>query len=207
VNIRPDIAYAMGYISRFMEKPTTEYLVAVKRVLRYITGTKDFGCQYGKKKSDSVLVGFSDSDLAEDVDSRKSTTGVFTWQSQKQRVVALSSCEAEYIAATTAVCQGVWLARLLAELKGEQEASSFALKVDNQSAIQLSKNPGFHDPSKHIDTKYHFIRQCIEEERVVVEAIDTANQLADILTKALRHERLIQMRSKLGLVEVCGIKA
>ena len=215
VNTRPDIAYAVGYVSRFMEKPTTEHLVAVKRVLRYVAGTVNFGCHYGRKKGGSDLVGYSDSDLAGDVDTRKSTTGVLfflggnlvTWQSQKQKVVALSSCEAEYIAATTATCQGVWLARLLAELKGEEETGTITLKIDNQSAIQLSKNPVFHDRSKHIDTKYHFIRQCIEENRVRVEPIDTNNQLADILTKALGRERFIQLRSRLGLVEIKQSKA
>jgi hypothetical protein len=74
----------------------------------------------------------------------------------------------------------MWLARLLAEFKGEEEAGPFTLKIDNQSAIQLSKNHVLHDRSKHIDIKYHFIRQCVEEDRVKVEHINTNNQLADI---------------------------
>ena len=109
------------------------------------------------------------------MDSWRSTSGcciflggnLVTWQAQKQRVVALSSCEAEYIAAATAACQGVWLTRLLAEIKGK-EAGVFALKIDNQSAVALSKNPVFHDRSKHIDVKYHYIRECVEENRVQV---------------------------------------
>ena len=124
-------------------------------------------------KKEIQLVGYSDSDLAGDVDTRKSTTGVVfflggnlvTWQAQKQRVVALSLCEAEYIAAATVACQGVWLTRLLAEIKGK-EAGAFALKIDNQSAVALSRNPVFHDRSKHIDVKYHYIRECVEENRV-----------------------------------------
>lgn len=148
VNSRPDLAYAVGYVSRFMEKPTVEHLATMKRVLCYITGTINYGCCYKRKKEAAHLVGYSNSDLAGDLDTRKSTSGVFffldenliTWQSQKQKVVALSSCEAEYIAATTAACQGVWLARLLAELRGE-EADAVTLKIDNQSAIMLSKNP------------------------------------------------------------------
>jgi hypothetical protein len=210
MNTRPDLSYAVGYVSRFMEKPTTEHLLAVKRVLRYIAGTVDYGCHYGKKKGADVLVGYSDSDLARDVDTRKSTTGVLfflndnlvTWQSQKQRVVALSSCEAEYIAATTAACQGIWLSRLLAEFKGDEGADPFTLKIDNQSAIQLSRNPVFHDRSKHIDTKFHFIRQCVEEAMLRVEHIHTRNQLANILTKSLGRDRFVELRTRLSLVKI-----
>ncbi|KAJ1270345.1 hypothetical protein BS78_06G047000 [Paspalum vaginatum] len=206
VNTRPDLAYAVGYVSRFMEKPTTEHLVAVKRILRYVAGTV---CFYRRKEGETALLSYSDSDHGADVDGRKSTSGVLfflggnviTWQSQKQKVVALSSCEAEYIAAATACCQGVWLARLLAELRGE-EAGAVNQKIDNQSAIQLSKNPVFHDRSKHIDVKYHYIRECIEEGRVDVEPIDTKLQLADILTKALGRDQFLQLRSKLGLVDI-----
>ena len=208
VNSRPDLAYSVGYISRFMEAPTMEHMAAVKRVLRYVAGTLHFGCHYTRKKQ-AQLVGYSDSDLAGDVDTRKSTTGVFfflgnnliTWQSQKQRVVALSSCEAEYIAAATGACQATWLARLLAELKGEK-ASATTLKTDNQSAIALSKNPVFHDRSKHIDVRYHYIRECVEEDRVRPESIGTTEQLADMLTKALGKERFCWLRSKIRVIDV-----
>jgi hypothetical protein len=186
-------------------------MLAVKRILRYISGTLHFGCHYQRKKG-AKLEGFSDSDLAGDIDTRKSTSGVLfflggniiTWQSQKQKVVALSSCEAEYIAATAAACQGVWLARLLAELQG-RKPSAINLRIDSQAAIQLSKNPAFHDRSKHIDVRYHFIRECIEENRVTVESIGTIDQLADILTKALGRERFCELRSKLGVISVQNI--
>jgi hypothetical protein len=190
VNTRPDLAYAVGYVSRFMEKPTVEHLLAVKRVLRYVTGTVHQRCFYRRKGEKLKLTGYSDSDLSGDVDTRKSTTGVLfflgdnvvSWQSQKHRVVALLSCEAEYIATATASCQGVWLGRLLAEIRGE-DVDTVTLKIDNMSAIQLSRNPVFHERSKHIDTRYHYIRQCIEEGRVQVEAVNTNDQLADILMK------------------------
>ena len=209
VNTRPDLAYAVGYVSRFMEKPTVEHLIAVKRILRYVAGTVNVGCYYRRNEGEAVLLGYSDSDHGADVDGRKSTSGVMfflggnviTWQSQKQKVVALSSCEAEYIAAATASCQGVWLARLLGELRGE-EAGTVTLKVDNQSAIQLSRNPVFHDRSKHIDVKFHYIRECVEEGKVEVEPIDTKAQLADILTKALGRDQFTNLRSKLGLVDI-----
>ncbi|XP_039134342.1 secreted RxLR effector protein 161-like [Dioscorea cayenensis subsp. rotundata] len=160
VNTRPDIAYAVGIVSRFMEGPTTQHMAAMKHILMYVSGTLNFGCHYTKIKDEKPqLVRYSDSDLAGDVDDRKSTTGVvyflgpnlITWMSPKQKVVALSSCEAEYIAATMAACQGIWLNRLLADLM-KQELSSVVLKVDNKSAISLCKNPVHHDKSKHIDT-------------------------------------------------------
>jgi hypothetical protein len=208
VNSRPDLAYSVGYISRFMEAPTTEHLAAVKRVLRYVAGTLQFGCCYQRKK-EVQLVGYSDSDLAGDVDTRKSTTGVIfflggnviTWHSQKQRVVALSSCETEYIAATTAAFQGVWLARFLAELKGE-EAGAITLKIDNESALALSRNPVFQDRSKHIDVRFHYIRECVKENRVHLQFIGTLEQLADICTKALGRERFCELRSRLGVHHV-----
>ncbi|XP_066370990.1 secreted RxLR effector protein 161-like [Miscanthus floridulus] len=195
VNSRPDVAYSVGYISRFMEKPTTEHFAAMKRVLRYVAGSLHFGCHY-KRKEEAQLTGYSDSDLAGDINTRKSTTNVLfflgsnviTWQSQKQRVVALSSCEAEYIATATAARQGVWLARLLAELKGEK-TDAINLKIDNQTTIALSKNPVFHDSTKHIDIRYHYIRECVEENRVQLQSIGTLEQLTDILTKALGLEQ------------------
>jgi hypothetical protein len=99
-------------------------------------------------------------------------------------VVALSSCEAEYIAATTAACQGVWLACLLVEFKGKK-SRAITLKINSESAIQLSKNPVFHDHSEHIDVRFHYIRECVEENRVTLESVGTVEEQADILTKAL----------------------
>jgi hypothetical protein len=116
-------------------------------------------------------------------------------------VVALSTCEAEYIAATTAACQGIWLARLLGELQNK-EAEKIVLKVDNKSAISLSKNPVLHDRSKHIDTRFHFIRDCVEDGRVEVEFIGTDGQLADILTKALGRVRFQELRASIGVMEI-----
>lgn len=165
VNTQPDLAFSVEYASRFMEEPHEDHLAAIKHILRYIAGTRDWGLMYRRKKGDQlVLLGFSDSDLAGDVDSRKSTTGVIfflgespiSWQSAKQKVVALLSCEAEYIAAATASCQGVWLARLLAEIL-DSVVSRPVLRVDNKSTISLVKNPVHHDRSKHIDTRFHKI--------------------------------------------------
>ena len=147
--------------------------------------------------------------MAGEIDTRKSTTGVFfflgrsliSWQSHKQRVVALSTCEAEYIAAATAACQGMWLTRLLGDMKNE-EAEHVMLKIDNKAAISLSKNPVFHDRSKHIELRYHFIRECVEEGRIYIDYICTNDQLADTFTKPLGRIRFLELRGRIGMTEI-----
>jgi hypothetical protein len=147
VNSRPKLTFSMGYVSRYMDEPHEDHLAAMKQILRYIAGTSCVGVFYPRKKGDMVeLMGYRDSDLAGDLDSRKSTSGVLfflgkspvSWQSTKQRVLALSSCEAEYIATVIAAYQGVWLAWLLSELK-DLEVSVPVLRVDNKSTISLVK--------------------------------------------------------------------
>lgn len=176
-----------------MESPTTEHMVVVKHILRYVKGTLDLGCCYEKKKEGEELhlVGYSNSDIADDIYDRKSTTRIafflvssfISWLSQKQKAVALSSCEAEYIAATSAMCQGVWLDRLLGDLMN-WNPGKVVLNIDKKSAISLCKNPVHHDRSKHINTRFHYIRACVEEGKiVVVEHVSTNDQIADILTK------------------------
>jgi hypothetical protein len=176
LHTRPDLAFAVGYLSRFMEAPREDHLIAVKRVLRYVAGTQGHGLHYTKHEEGMPkLIGYSDADMGGDIDDRKSTSGIVfflagnpvTWQTAKQRVVALSSCEAEYIAAAAAACQGVWLARLLTDMIGT-ESRAPELLVDNQSAIALSKNPVFHERSKHIDVRYHYIRECVDEGRIII---------------------------------------
>ena len=107
-----------------------------------------------------------------------------SWSSQKQSIVALSSCEAEYIAATSATCQAVWMNRLIRELTNNEE-STIKLMVDNQSEITLSRNTGHHNRTKHIDTRYHFIRECVEDKKIEIAFIRTEDQLGDMFTKAL----------------------
>lgn len=207
LHTRPDLAFVVGYLGRFMEEPHEDHLMAVKRVLRFVAGTQDKGLFYTRQSEGKPkLSGFSDADMAGDLDSRKSTSGVLfffggnpvTWQSSKQKVVALSSCEAEYIAMTTAACQGIWLTRLITDLTGV-ECKAPELLVDNQSAIALSRNPVFHERSKHIDVRYHFIRECVEEGRIAVSYVATERQLADILTKALGRVRFQKLCTDIGV--------
>lgn len=209
IHTRPDLSYSVGFVSRFMEKPTAE-MSAVKHILKYVKGTLNLGCCYSKgERSKFQLIGYSDSDLGGDIDDRKSTIGVLsylgknplTWASQKQKVVAMSSCEAEYVAAASAACQGIWLARLLGELL-DCEPEKWTLKIDNQSAIALGKNPVFHERSKHIDICYHFVRDCVEEGKVAVEHVRSEEQHADILIKPLPKSLFQEMKKKIGMQDL-----
>ncbi|KAK1434246.1 hypothetical protein QVD17_11166 [Tagetes erecta] len=207
---RPDLSYAVGYMSRFMQKPTYTHSQALKQILRYLRGTIDYGVVYPKKGS-SVLLGYSDNSHAVDVDDGRSTTGLIfyydgapiTWSSQKQDTVALSSCEAEFMAATAGACQALWLRGLLAEVTGEKK-QTVKLLVDNSSAIALMKNPVFHGRSKHIDTRYHFIRECVERNKIKVEHVSGELQKADILTKALPRIKFAEMRELIGVARLGG---
>jgi len=201
---RPDILYATGLISRHMENPTITHLKAEKRILRYIKGTTKLGLWFSSNQ-DYKLVGYNDSDWAGDGDDRKSTISFvffmgntsFTWMSKKQPIVTLSTCEAEYVATTSCVCHAVWLRNLLKELEmSEKEPTS--IFVDNKSSITLSKNPVFYYRSKHIDTRYHYIREYIERKDVQVEYVKSQDQVADIFTKPLKHEDFIKLRGLLG---------
>ncbi|KAE8683276.1 TMV resistance protein N-like [Hibiscus syriacus] len=194
-----------GLVSRYMESPTTIHFKAAKRILRYLKGTIDFGLFYSVS-NDYKLVGYSDSDWGGDIDNRRSTTGfvffmgdiAFTWMSKKQPIVTLSTCEAEYVAATSCVCHAIWLRNLLKEIGLIQEEPT-KVCVDNKSAIALAKNPVFHDRSKHIDIRYHYIRECVARKDVEVEYVKSQDQVADIFTKPLTSEDFLRLRNLLGV--------
>lgn len=206
VHTRPDIAYAVGMVNRFMERPTTLHLGDVKRVLRYIKGTINYGLVYSKSTGNHMLSGYSDSDFAGNSDDRRSTGGMvfylseslITWMSQKQRCVALSSCEAEFMAATAAACQGLWLQKLLSRVI-EMKVKPITLYVDNRSAIDLAKNPVFHGRRKHIDVRFHFIRDCVERGDVIIKHVSSGDQRADVLTKPMSAVKFVRMRELLGI--------
>lgn len=121
-----------------------------------------------------------------------------SWVSQKQRTVALSSCEAEFMAAAAATCQAIWLKNLLKEMTGGY-SNLVTIYVDNRSAIDLMKNPVHHGRSKHIDVRYYFIRECIENGQIKVVFVSSNEQRADILTKALPSVKFATMRNLLGV--------
>ncbi|KAK9750926.1 hypothetical protein RND81_02G229900 [Saponaria officinalis] len=188
---RPDIAYSVSLVSRYLHKPTKQHFCAAKQILRYVAGTVEFGIWYSKK-SRLKLIGFSDSDWAGSLDDRKSTSrnifslgsGVITWSSKKKETVALSSSEAEYAAATSATRQTLWLRKLLTDL-GCVQTEATEILCDNRAAIAMSKNRAFHARTKHVDIKHHFIRQLVSDGKVVLKFRGTNEQVADIFTKAL----------------------
>jgi hypothetical protein len=189
-----------------MEKPTVLHVKAVKQILRYLKGTTELGLVYTQERKMEAITGFSHSDHGADVVGRKSTGGMafnlndslISWCSQKQKTVSLSSCESEFMAATAAARQALWLRNLLSEITGKEQ-QVVTLYVDNNSAIALMKNPVFHGRSKHIDIKYHFIRECVERGQIAVRRVCTDLQKADALTKPLSAIKLATMRHLMGV--------
>ncbi|GJZ85961.1 ribonuclease H-like domain, reverse transcriptase, RNA-dependent DNA polymerase, partial [Tanacetum coccineum] len=178
LHTRPDLSYSIGLLSHFIQEPREQHMKAIRQVLRYVKGTKDHGITY-KHNGGNKIHGYSDSSYGVNTQEEKGTTGIIfyygespiSWSTQKQATVALSSCESEFIAATAAATQALWLKRLLSKLTHTQE-EKITIQVDNKSAIALMKNPVFHGRSKHIDTKYHFIRECVEREDIQVEFLE-----------------------------------
>lgn len=156
-----------------------------------------------------TISGYSHNDLGVDINVRRSTSGMtfyvngnlVTWSSQKQRCVTLSSCEPELMVSTSETCQGIWLRRLLTEIKGKKlEPTTFF--VDNKSALDQMKNPVFHGRIKHIDIHYHFIRECVENGEITVSHVCGKKQKADILTKAMAKVKHEEMRNLIGIKKV-----
>ncbi|KAE9565727.1 hypothetical protein PC116_g28540 [Phytophthora cactorum] len=206
VGTRPDLAAAVGVLSQFAADPCPTHWQALKRVFRYIQGTKTHGIEFQGSCEDG-LQGYSDADWAGDIESRRSTSGYafmmnggcISWRSKKQRTVALSSTEAEYMALSEATQEAVWLKVFLCEL-GEM-ANDEAVKIyeDNQGSIALAKNPEFHKRTKHIDIRYHFVREKVEDGQVVLQYVSTTDMLADIMTKPIPATQFGVLRNKLGI--------
>jgi len=168
--------------------------------LHYIAGTLEFDIWYSKV-SEFRLCGFTDSDWASSLDDRRSVSAnaftlgseVITWSSKKQATVPLSSTKAEYIAATSSACQANWLRRVLADLEQEQKGA-IEIYCDNKAAISMTKNPTFHSRTKHIDIRYHFIRDMVAKKEINLIYCSTQEQLADVLRKSLSKQRFCYLR-------------
>ncbi|KAL8154924.1 hypothetical protein AgCh_000328 [Apium graveolens] len=153
VQTRPNIAYAVGIVSRYMERPTEIHLNDIKRIYRYIKGTLQYGLIYAKDRGNYILSRFSDSDLAGSLDDRKST--------------------GEFMAATAAAFQVIWLQRVLSHITGSK-TGPVTVYIDNRSVVDLAQNPVFHVRSKHIDLRYHFIRDCLDKGLIVIKYVRTS---------------------------------
>lgn len=191
VTVRPDISYSVGVLSKFMSCPTMSHWVAAKGVLRYLGHTRTVGITYG---GSSGLFGWCDADFAKDLDTRKSTTGyVFTlsggaisWASKRQPTVAASTTEAEYMAASAAVKEALWLRKLVADLG--QPVAAVPVACDSQGALSLLHNPILSERSKHIDVHHHFVRERVQRGEVQFGWVPTMEMTADVLTKPLSVE-------------------
>lgn len=203
---RPDIAFAVSFLSRHMSNPTEEHLKAVKRVFRYLKGTMDYELVYqGDLKP---VVGYTDADYGADPSTRRSTSGyVFnvgsapiSWMSKRQTVVALSNCEAELMAMTQGAKEAVWLRVLLEELGAQQgKVAATILYGDNQPAIAMSKDTQYHNRAKHIGIQHFYVREVQSTNQIEVKYISTMDMVADGLTKPLPRPAFERFRDALFL--------
>lgn len=184
---RPDIAYAVNAVSQFSANPGRQHWEAAKRIIRYLKGTSTKKLEYSRQES-SELVGFSDADWGGDPDNRKSTTGyVFTlqggaisWNVKKQPTVALSSCEAEYMALSRTIQEAMWWNNLRSQLFKDR---SVPINCDNQSAISIANNGSYNPRTKHVSIRYHFVHDSLQQGVAQLRYIPTTEQPADGFTK------------------------
>lgn len=193
VHTRPDISYSISYLSQFNTSFSLEHWKHAKRVLKYLKGSIDQALIFCK--SENSILGYVDADFSNDVNDRKSYSGyvfkmsnaAISWESRKQSCVALSSTEAEYIAITEATKEGVFISGFLNEILKHNEP--LVIFNDSQSAQKLIRNPIYHSRTKHIDTKYHYIREIVDKGIIVIEYLPTDKMVADILTKGLHSPK------------------
>lgn len=214
IGTRPDIAYSVGKLAQFNSTPGVIHWKAVKHLFRYLKGTLDLRLTYRADDSPTSLTNttfttYSDADYAGCLDTRRSTsgyalkmgTGAVSWQSKKQTIVALSSTEAEYVAASIAGQEIVWMRQLLQELHYKlDEASPLVMHMDNQSAIAVVNNPDHHGRMKQVDVRHHWIRQFVRRKQLKIYYVPTADMTADIFTKALPFSHVERHRLALGLM-------
>lgn len=208
IGTRPDIAHAVGVASRFVEKPTIVHERAAKRILKYLKRTINFGILYIHSTTKEIQA-FSDADYAGCLDTRRSTSGyafifchgAISWGSERQHSVSLSTAESEYMAAALCVKELVWIRKICIEIFDE---NSFNIKLfmDNDSAIRLTKNPEFHKRTKHIDVRYHFIREKYAENQFTLQHVPSDRMAADVLTKALAAQKFNGLIKMLGVTQI-----
>ena len=205
---RPDIAYAVGTLAKFNSDPSPIHWKAVKHVFRYLQGTKDYKLVYKPDGDQELFVTYSDANHGACKDTGRSTggyvvkigSGAVSWSSKLQSTVALSSTEAEYMAAVEAGKELKWMRSLLGEFGYKFDKPS-TLCIDNQSAINVSKNPEHHGRMKHLDLKHHWLRENVEAGVIMPKHVGTNDMIADCLTKPLPRVKHDNCRIGLGLVK------
>ena len=207
---RPDIMFSVCMCARFQADPKESHYTAVKRIMKYLKGTTNTGLWYPR---DALLklVGYSDSDFAGCKVERKSTSGtchligssLVSWFSKKQNCVALSTAEAEYIAAGSCCAQILWMKQQLSDFG--LNLTKIPIKCDNTSAINLTKNPVLHSRTKHIEIRHHFLRDHVQKGDCTIEFVQTSEQLADIFTKPLPRDTFYKIRRELGIFDEATI--
>jgi hypothetical protein len=203
---RPDIMLSVCMCARFQANPKECHLMAVKRILRYLVYTPYLGLWYPKGSTFNLL-GYSDLNYAGCKVDRKSTSGtcqflgrsLVSWSSKKQNFVALSTVEAEYVAAGACCAQLLWMKSTLSDFGCK--FSKIPLLCDNERAIKLANNPVNHSRTKHIDIRHHFLRDHEAKGDIVLSHVSTDKQLADILTKPLDEQRFCTLRSELNILD------
>ena len=201
---RADISLNVGVCARFQVAPKESHMTTVKRIIRFVYGTSDYGIWYLRDSND-CLVGYLDADWAGCVDDRKSTSGrcfylennLVSWMSKKENSVSLSTAEAEYIVAGSCYAQLLWMKKLLHDYGISQD--TMCVFYDNTSTINISKNLVQHSMSKHIKIRYHFICDLMEGKMEWLEFINTENQKADIFTKPYDGPRFESLRKTIGV--------
>ena len=192
---RPDLSWIVSKLSQHLSRPTEGDWTLLKQVLRYLKGTVDLKMNFSKTNSELQLVGYSDADWASSVEDRRSTTGYYfqlnsegpaiSWKSRKQQTVALSTCEAEYMALCETSQEALYLSCVFRDLSGNVNESPTQIYGDNQGSLDLVRNPVKHNKSKHIDIKYHFIRDLCTTNKINLSHVRTDDNIADIMTKSL----------------------
>ncbi|KAK2989521.1 hypothetical protein RJ640_005413 [Escallonia rubra] len=201
---RPDIMFSVCICARFQACPKESHLSAVKRIFKYLSSTLNLGLWYPRSSS-LDLVGFSDSDYAGCLVDRKSTSGtcqflgdaLVSWHSKKQTSVALSTAEAEYVAAESCCAQVLWMRQTLRDFG--VSIDHIPIMCDSSSAIDISKNHVQHSRTKHIDIRHHFLRDNVQKGLIELKKVGSEDQLADILTKPLAESSFCSLRHRLGM--------
>ena len=227
MNTRPDIAFAVSRLTQYTIKPNSQCWAALKRLIRYLKGTRTKGIIYGTQPNPAItdddachIKGYTDSDWAGDISTCKSTSGYLflgagapiAWGSNKQPIVALSTCEAEYVAASDVAREVTWLRNLLAEIDPSGAPATslpqshepnyippMPMAMDNQGAIALATLGSQNRRTRHINVRYHYIRDCIESGTIAPHYTPTSEMLADGFTKALDRLKFATFVSSIGM--------